>query len=540
MGTIVSRPELSAAFRTRPFQHPTRVVWFLALCAALVLSRWVLAPRYLITFDEINFALAIDHFNPALHQPQPPGDPIFVGLLKLLSLSGLRVEIVFLLAGFVMSVAALALVWRLCELIAGRGHGVTGALLLLFNPAFWLSALTNPVRLSYAAGASLVACCVWLACRRNCALWLPLAAAALGFATGFRPSIVELLAPLIIWAGWTTRAPWKTVALSLVCFAAAVLTWLPFLLISVGGWRQYVSLLRGYSNAQFSGSSLLFGAPLGDALKMAWEAVVWSCLGALSWVWAVPLAARNSGRSAVSPSSRFLIAWFVPGLLFYATVHVGDADHTLAIVPATCVAGALVLEALTRRASRTRIVLAVSTAVLLNVLLFLKPISKTAKASTYAPVRWMNGYISEVIGGIRNLPGPRPVTVVFSESTTGWRQLSYYEPEVHIVVVMDGPGGPVTTRHIVGSRVNMQAITNGTVALPSCGTLAWIDPQMRPRPDRSGPMASFHSRIFFTPAAPRESFRFHGLRFVSGAETCESEMPVSAASRPTPSYYGFR
>src|SRR5690242_5225081 len=79
-----------------PWRKPAKAMWLISLVVALFISRWVLFPRYLITFDEINFALAVDHFNPPMHQPQPPGYPVFVGLLKALSLLGLRIETVFL------------------------------------------------------------------------------------------------------------------------------------------------------------------------------------------------------------------------------------------------------------------------------------------------------------------------------------------------------------------------------------------------------------------------------------------------------------
>jgi hypothetical protein len=227
MGAAVAQqPRVSARPREPgPARNFRLAVWLLAITAALVLSRWALFPRYLVTFDEINFAFAIDHFNPALHQPQPPGYPLFVALLKLLSLLLPKVESVFLVAGLLMSGASLMVLWKLCELVVGPKQGALGVLLLLFNPAFWLSALTNPVRLSLAFGTSLVALCVWKACRENSAHGLPLAAAALGFAAGFRPTLVVLMAPLLLWAAVRARVRWKVAGLTLLCFCAALATW---------------------------------------------------------------------------------------------------------------------------------------------------------------------------------------------------------------------------------------------------------------------------------------------------------------------------
>jgi hypothetical protein len=92
---------------------------FAFLAGALFISQWALAPRYLITFDEINFALAVRDFNPALHQPQPPGYPLFVALLKLMAVFLPKIETVFLAAGLIASGIALVFVWKLGEAIGG-------------------------------------------------------------------------------------------------------------------------------------------------------------------------------------------------------------------------------------------------------------------------------------------------------------------------------------------------------------------------------------------------------------------------------------
>lgn len=46
--------------------------------AALLIcfTRWPLTPKKQYHIDNVNFALALDDFNPALHRPQPPGDPM--------------------------------------------------------------------------------------------------------------------------------------------------------------------------------------------------------------------------------------------------------------------------------------------------------------------------------------------------------------------------------------------------------------------------------------------------------------------------------
>jgi hypothetical protein len=515
-GAVTSTASITTAVENEP--RVRNALWFALLLAALLVSRWALAPRYLITFDQINFALALDDFNPALHQPQPPGYPLFVGFLKLIGAVVADVETVFLLAAILASVVSLVLLWLLGDRIAGGAAGLVAAWLLLFNPAFWLAALTNPVRLSLAAGAISVALCLWLACRHQSPRWLLTAAFMLGIAAGFRPALAVLMFPLAAWVALWMHARLTTIGGALICFLVAVGTWLPVLAAEAGGWRAFVDLIGDYSTAQLGPTSFLWGAALREWLGMAWKAVVWSCLGVLSWIWAVPAALRK-GHGVDALRARFLLWWFVPGLLFYASFHTGDPDHTLSIVPVTCVAGAIVLTRISRGASVRKRALIISIAVLLNVFLFLKPISKTAAASTNKPVRWLDRHITEVVDGVRAVRGRGPLSVMFHESVTGWRQLSYYEPEVPILTYAAQNGSAVVTE-IRGTRAETRTSADGAVHLPACRSLVWVD--VAGRPTDTAVIHAINSRVFLA-AAAGESFELRGIRFVSEPGSCGDE-----------------
>ena len=252
---------------------------------------------------------------------------------------------------------------------------------------------------------------------------------------------------------------------------------------------------------------------------------MWSCLGALSWAWAVPFLIPKSSRGSNPAALPLLAWWFFPGLLFYAIVHVGDPDHTLSIVPATCVAGAVVLTTLTRRASRAKTAVVISICVLLNFCLFIKPISKTAAASTVKAVRWTDRYISNLIDGVRRIQGGGPLTVVLEDGAGVWRHLTYYAPQAHVVVIERGNGRPVASRHYVGTRTATRALADGIVALPACGTVAWVDLAYRPVAHGGVALNSYRSLIYFAPARAGGSFDFRDVHFVAGGEPCSGESP---------------
>lgn len=139
--------------------------WALILVACLAFvaaTRWPLVPtRHLYHVDNVNFALALDEFNPAKHQPQPPGDPMYVALTRWMRPFVPTVELLFPLSGVLGSAAAMAALWWVGETMFGTRAGAVAALLLGLNPIFWLAGVGNYVRVYLALGAVVVAGFAW-------------------------------------------------------------------------------------------------------------------------------------------------------------------------------------------------------------------------------------------------------------------------------------------------------------------------------------------------------------------------------------------
>jgi len=79
-GSVPSRPELVA---TSPRAGGRGPVWPIYLLAAgYFLLHLPYLPQSLEDIDTINFALGLRHFDPALHQPHPPGYPVYRGFYR--------------------------------------------------------------------------------------------------------------------------------------------------------------------------------------------------------------------------------------------------------------------------------------------------------------------------------------------------------------------------------------------------------------------------------------------------------------------------
>jgi hypothetical protein len=413
-------------------------VWFGVLCLYLVATRWPLAPRYLYYFDSANFAFALEHFNPALHQPQPPGYPLFVGLTRLIHLFVLRPEHVFLIAGLLAACGAVVLIRLLAREIFGAPAGMLAAALLASNPVFWFGGITNQIRVFLAVSALGVALLAWRALRNpDRPAWLYAMFAAIAIGGGFRPALSVKLAPLALWVWWRCGHRPKRLAIGVATLVAVALPWLAATAWATGGPIRYGQVLWQYADEQFQGSSAVFGAAAPSALTMARMALVWNLLGVVAWVWAVPFVWRGVRNPAWRERATFLAMAFLPPFLFSAVIHIGDPDQALAGVSLLCAAGGGVLAAFCR--SGRRVPVTAGAVVALQTLLFFCPPTKLAKAASYRQVAMVDRMTTGAMSSIEALRRDGPLTIVHYGSSVASRQLAYYFPEDYVVVLPSSP-----------------------------------------------------------------------------------------------------
>ena len=422
--------------------RPAPVGLFTALILFFIVgSRWALAPQYVYYFDSANFALSLEEFNPLLHQPQPPGYPLFVGLIRLIHLWVARPEQVLLIAGLVAACASVMLIRLLAAELFGTVAGILSMALLASNPVFWFGGLTNQIRLFLALSAIAIALLSWRALTRPLsAAWLYAAFAALGIAGGFRPELPVLLFPLLLWVWFRTGHSLQRLAIGLLSFGAASLPSVVVLAIAVGGARAMLHMVAAYSDQQFSGSSALFGAGTASAVHMFAMAVVWNMLGTVPWFWALPFARRKLGELFPPLKITFLLLWFFPIFLFSAFVHIGDPDQALGSIPVLSIAGGATLSILMGKPNRRRVLLVSVALVAAHTVLFFKPPTKLAKAASYKTVAAVDRTVSDAMAAIRALRVGGPVTIVYYGSPVTSRQLFYYFPDDYVAVLPGFPG----------------------------------------------------------------------------------------------------
>ncbi len=408
----------------------------------IVCTRWATAPRLLYYFDSANFALSLERFDPTLHQPQPPGYPFFVLLIRLIHLWVASPEKVLLVAGLLAAGAATVLIRFLAADLFGRPAGVLAAALLASNPVFWFAGVTNQIRLFLALSTIGICLPAWRALRlpRDSG-WFYGACAALGVAAGFRPVESVLLLPMLAWVWWQSGRSSRRIAIGAGCLAATSLPWIAVTVAAAGGMHATIGMLWSYANVQFSGSSAVFGAPANSAWFMVKEAVAWNFLGAVSWIWAVPFVLRRFSLAAWPKHAAFLALTFLPPFLFSAFIHIGDPDQALASVAVLCTLGGGILASFQKQ-TNGRVIPIAAAVIALNAFVFFVPFSKLAKASSYRAVAAVDRMNSGALNAIATLRRGEPITIIHYGSSVASRHLEYYFPNDYVVVLPGNPANP--------------------------------------------------------------------------------------------------
>ncbi len=316
--------------------------WFVLILFGLLIfaTRVPLAPGQLFTFDDVNLAYAIGHFDIRMSQPHPPGYPLFVMEMRVLSwLHFRRAESILLALALLGSIAAILLLVYAGNRIFGRDSGFWAACILVLHPVFWHSGVTSALRVQLAVVSLSAGICCWNAWRGD-VRWVTWSALAIGIGAGIRPETGPLLLPL--WIACALRAPltWKQRGKALGVMTIAVLIWLLPAMFASGGPLNFIRANLDYISDQASVSSGVFGATGSRWRTSVTQLLVWTFCGMLAWPLPAVLAWRRKGGWAVGwERLAFLGLWILPFLVFSILVHVEDPGHTLAMVPVVSLFG---------------------------------------------------------------------------------------------------------------------------------------------------------------------------------------------------------
>jgi hypothetical protein len=411
---------------------------FLAAClgVATLLSRLPFQAALLNNFDAVNYALALDHFDMRLAQPQAPGYPLYIllGRVVYLFFQDHRAALVWISMAF--SGLAVAAIYLAGQTLFTRRVGLIAALLLATSTVFWY---TGEIAAPYTIDLFASAVVGWLCYRLLTApssklVWIT--ALAVGLAGALRLQTLVFLLPLFLFA--LQKQSWKSilggVALACVVFG---MFFVPAVMLSGGLagflrsmqgvvpiFRDARTLIRTTRWVRFFGNAKVI---LGYTIQILGEPVIPFVLLGL-FTREQPIKFWRNTRLL------FLFIWVLPSWIVYFLVWPGNMGTMLVSMPTFFLLAAVGLDWLLERGQRgaifgsTVLLFLLAWGTLVFTVVPMAPLGKSFRQfANYANIRKSTDSYQKMLSLVSEVPANS--TVVFAED---FRILQFYLPQYHI------------------------------------------------------------------------------------------------------------
>lgn len=335
------------------------------LCFFIISTRLHYKFPFLYSWDSVQFALSIEHFDVIKHQPHPPGYIFYSFGLKFLDSfindPNFTMIYVNIAATIIGSIFLFLLVFELTsdsDLKIRLILSSAAAAIYATNPIVWFYGCVSEI---YAVEACLVSvlCYLLLISFRRPEL-LPLTSIVFGLAGGIRLTTEAFLFPVYLFVIF--RASKRTILLSILCIVISNLLWFVPIVVLTGGITTYT---RAVLSQGLRESSVTAGFKLRPFLEIT---------AALLQIITVPLLLLLLIRIKsirIKLQEIFLLIAILPALLFFVFIHFPKHGYLLAIIP-TFIALTI---SLLRRQQYSPVLLStvLLLAIILNYFIFAKP-----------------------------------------------------------------------------------------------------------------------------------------------------------------------
>lgn len=432
----------------------------LGLFAIGVASRLPLRSGVLYTWDSVQYALGMEHFDVAGHQPPPPGAFLYVMLARLLGRIVHNPNAVLGLMSIAAGGALVAVLYELALILTGRRAAAWAAFgLALTSPILWQYSTVASIYVPDAAMASLF-CLICLRIMRGEHGLAWAASIALAALAGIRPSTAIMLAPL--WLFCMRDLHIRRIAHCIALASAATLAWaIPMVMMSGGLVRYMGAYDELYAFALAPASPLRSGLPL--ALAYAKLALRYIFMGvgvgfAIALVHLI-LRPQESWRAMKSREFAFVLLMFAPHALSLVFIYNSPADPglSIALLPGLVIAMAAAWAGLLERRRYARRVAAVVLAAALayNAHTFL---IEPGQASLHF-IRAQQGLVINYLRTVRSEFAPGEAVMLGRHHLYfGPRHFMYYLPQYHVYIYDEGVdehGNPRQIMSCYGRRTRM-------------------------------------------------------------------------------------
>jgi 4-amino-4-deoxy-L-arabinose transferase-like glycosyltransferase len=255
------------------------IIILLIFFLTVFLTRIPFTSKFLYQLDSVNYALAFQHFNINLSQPQAPGYIFFVALGKFINIFFNNPNTSMIFISIVFSILTVFLVYLLVKQMFSREIAVVASILLIFNPIFWFYGEIAMIYMSEALFATLIAYTSYKLLKGD-DKFLYLSSIALGLSGGFRQDLIVFMFPLWLFSIYYQNFDYKKIFKAFMLLIASTLLWfIPTIMLTGGLWKylqlDHSQLVVGAIQL----NSIFFGATMINQLTMDNELLSWTILG---------------------------------------------------------------------------------------------------------------------------------------------------------------------------------------------------------------------------------------------------------------------
>jgi hypothetical protein len=300
----------------------------LMLCA-IAATRILFRSHLLYDLDSVNLALALRRFDPAVHQPHPPGYFLYICLGRLVNKVIPDPNSALVAISVAASCGAAWMIFLLTREWFGSRPAYFSFVLFLVSPLCWFHGIVALTYIVEAFFSALVGYLCWQVYTGKAAYAIP-ASIAFAVAAGFRPSAALFLLPL--WFASIYRLPRMRRLAAVAAAAAAMLAWFYPMAQAAGGVKEYFAALSHLWLAVPARRTVLSSPflPIARLLTIGWIFVL--CFGT-----ATPLVIVYADKTPALAKARtkFGWIWIGPGLLFFTFVFLPfvNAGYLLVLCP---------------------------------------------------------------------------------------------------------------------------------------------------------------------------------------------------------------
>ena len=312
------------------------LIFLLIISLVIIITRVPLYPDYFYHIDCGNFILALDDYDIAASQPQPPGYYGFVALGNLSNLVFNNPHLAYLALSTLSNIFLSVTLFFLARRMFGVTAAVITTILSMISPVFWFNSIVAFSYMTAAAFAVLFAYLVYDTYTKRDWRAAIYSSAILGLLGGIRQDCLIIFFPLWILSIRALRKK-QVLYCSTILLLFVLLWFLPMVSMS-GGLDSYLSAV----DKQYSGrvqSLSVFSDPsnaIGNLTRMSKTIInTVSLMGIVILFYATVLIIRRKcTRLLRDKRIIFLTIWFFPAFFFYLLIHFTNPGYIIPVLPA--------------------------------------------------------------------------------------------------------------------------------------------------------------------------------------------------------------